>query len=153
MSRTATIQRGTRETDITLNLDLDGTGRIAVATGIGFLDHMMTALAFHAGWDLDLTCRGDLAVDDHHTAEDCALVLGKAFDGALGDLQDGAAAGMARHPSGFETSGGKARQKFHKLLSPHIWHGHGSESSILVKIIGGYSMPELHTSRATHRPY
>jgi imidazoleglycerol phosphate dehydratase HisB len=85
MSRRATLKRKTRETDISLELDLDGTGRAAVATGIGFLDHMLTALAFHAGWDLDLTCAGDLEVDDHHTAEDCALALGQALDEALGD--------------------------------------------------------------------
>ena len=85
MSRRAKIQRKTRETDITLELVLDGTGRTDIATGIGFLDHMLTALAFHAGWDLSLACKGDLEVDDHHTAEDCALALGQAYDEALGD--------------------------------------------------------------------
>jgi imidazoleglycerol phosphate dehydratase HisB len=87
MNRRATIQRKTRETDITLELVLDGTGQAAIATGIGFLDHMFTALTFHAGWDLTLTCAGDLEIDDHHTAEDCALALGQAFDEALGDRQ------------------------------------------------------------------
>lgn len=85
MNRRAKIQRKTRETDITLELVLDGSGQTDIATGIGFLDHMLTALAFHAAWDLSLTCTGDLAVDDHHTAEDCALALGQAFDEALGD--------------------------------------------------------------------
>ncbi|MDX2437525.1 MAG: imidazoleglycerol-phosphate dehydratase HisB [Acidobacteriota bacterium] len=84
-SRTTTRERSTKETTITCRLNLDGTGKIAVATGIGFLDHMLTALAFHAGWDLDLQCSGDLEVDDHHTAEDCALTLGEALDTALGD--------------------------------------------------------------------
>jgi imidazoleglycerol phosphate dehydratase HisB len=84
-SRTITRERSTKETTITCRLNLDGTGEISVATGIGFLDHMLTALAFHAGWDLDLTCSGDLEVDDHHTAEDCALALGEALDAALGD--------------------------------------------------------------------
>jgi imidazoleglycerol phosphate dehydratase HisB len=83
--RTATISRTTRETDITLVLSLDGTGRAQVATGIGFLDHMLTALAFHARFDLDLSCTGDLQVDDHHTAEDCGLALGEALASALGD--------------------------------------------------------------------
>jgi imidazoleglycerol phosphate dehydratase HisB len=87
MNRRATIQRKTRETDITLELALDGTGQTTIATGIGFLDHMFTALAFHAGWDLTLSCTGDLEIDDHHTAEDCALALGQAFDEALGDRQ------------------------------------------------------------------
>ncbi|MDX2473507.1 MAG: imidazoleglycerol-phosphate dehydratase HisB [Candidatus Krumholzibacteria bacterium] len=87
MTRTATIKRATRETDIVLKLNLDGTGQISLATGIGFLDHMLTSLALHAGWDLDLICKGDLQVDDHHTAEDCALALGQAFNEALGTRQ------------------------------------------------------------------
>jgi imidazoleglycerol phosphate dehydratase HisB len=85
LNRTATVARRTRETDIALTLDLAGSGRAEVATGIGFLDHMLTSLVLHAGWNLELTCRGDLAVDDHHTAEDCALALGRALDECLGD--------------------------------------------------------------------
>lgn len=84
-ARTATISRTTRETEITLQLNLDGTGTAEIATGIGFLDHLLTALALHARIDLRLTCRGDLVVDDHHTAEDCALAIGAAIDQALGD--------------------------------------------------------------------
>jgi len=83
-ARTATVDRTTRETSIRCTLDLDGTRRVEVDTGIGFLDHLLTALAFHAGWDLELECTGDLQVDDHHTAEDCAVVLGQAVRRALG---------------------------------------------------------------------
>ena len=83
--RTATFERATRETSIRGRLDLDGDRHIEVDTGIGFLDHLLTALAFHAGWDLELACEGDLVVDDHHTAEDCAIVLGQAVRSALGD--------------------------------------------------------------------
>jgi imidazoleglycerol phosphate dehydratase HisB len=83
--RTAEITRTTRETTIELALDLDGHGEAAVATGIGFLDHMLSSLAHHAGWTLHLRCTGDLEVDDHHTAEDCALVLGQAIRQAVGD--------------------------------------------------------------------
>ncbi|MGD9507154.1 MAG: imidazoleglycerol-phosphate dehydratase HisB [Geminicoccaceae bacterium] len=83
--RTARVERRTAETEITLSLDLDGTGRSEVQTGLGFLDHMLTALAKHGRFDLDLDCDGDLEVDDHHTAEDCALALGTAFDQALGE--------------------------------------------------------------------
>ncbi len=82
--RIASIERVTRETDIRGRLNLDGRQKISVATGIGFLDHLLTSLAFHAGWDLDLECRGDLEIDDHHSAEDCALALGTAIDTALG---------------------------------------------------------------------
>lgn len=82
--RTWSSSRETKETHIKLDLNLDGSGKIDIETGIGFLDHMLTALAFHAGMDLTLKCDGDLIVDDHHTAEDCALALGTAIDGALG---------------------------------------------------------------------
>ena len=85
MTRTASVQRKTSETDIKVELTLDGSGRAQVETGIGFLDHMLACLAKHARFDLKLSCRGDLAIDDHHTAEDCALALGQALDAALGD--------------------------------------------------------------------
>jgi imidazoleglycerol phosphate dehydratase HisB len=85
MSRVAERTRSTKETTIELRLDLDGSGQVDVRTGLGFLDHMLTALAFHAGFDLMLRCDGDLHVDDHHTVEDCALALGSAIDEALGD--------------------------------------------------------------------
>ena len=83
--RTATITRKTRETDIKLTINLDGAGESNIRTGIGFLDHMLTALARHARFDLTLNCVGDLDVDGHHTSEDCALALGNAIDQALGE--------------------------------------------------------------------
>ena len=85
MSRIARIVRRTAETDIELELDLDGTGRADIDTGIGFLDHLLSALTRHGRFDLTLRCKGDLEVDDHHTAEDTALALGAAFDEALGE--------------------------------------------------------------------
>ncbi len=85
IQRIATSQRETNETRISATINLDGSGRLDVETGIGFFDHMLTALAFHAGLDLSLQCSGDLGVDDHHTVEDCALVLGKTIDDALGE--------------------------------------------------------------------
>jgi imidazoleglycerol phosphate dehydratase HisB len=94
--RTAAIDRTTKETRVAGRLAVDGSGEIRIATGIGFLDHMLGALAFHAGWDLELECRGDLEVDDHHTAEDCGLALGEALDRALGDRS-----GIARFGTGF----------------------------------------------------
>ena len=95
-TRSATVERTTKETRISCRLRLDGSSEVEVATGIGFLDHLLTALAFHAGWDLRLTCSGDLEVDDHHTAEDCALALGEALDQALGDRS-----GIARFASAY----------------------------------------------------
>lgn len=83
--RRTVIERGTGETDIELMLDIDGQGASKVDTGLGFLDHMLTALAKHARFDLELECRGDLRVDDHHTVEDCAIVVGEALDTLLDD--------------------------------------------------------------------
>lgn len=83
--RSATISRKTRETSIRCSLDLDGDGSADVKTGLGFLDHMLTSLARHGGLRLELVAGGDLEVDDHHTVEDCALVLGEALEAALGD--------------------------------------------------------------------
>jgi len=83
--RRAVVERLTSETEIRAEIDLDGTGsKIQVSTGIGFLDHMFHALAKHGRFDLTLHCKGDLHIDDHHSAEDCALALGEAFDKALG---------------------------------------------------------------------
>jgi imidazoleglycerol-phosphate dehydratase len=85
MNRTSTILRKTNETDISAFLDLDGTGQAEVDTGIGFLDHMLHHLAVHGLFDLRVKAVGDLHVDEHHTVEDIALVLGMAFADALGD--------------------------------------------------------------------
>ena len=84
-TRTARLERKTTETDIVLELNLDGEGVSKIETGSGFFDHMMTAFVRHAGFDLFLSCDGDLEVDDHHTVEDVGLVLGQACAEALGD--------------------------------------------------------------------
>jgi imidazoleglycerol-phosphate dehydratase len=90
-ARRARVERKTKETDVVLELALDGGGRCSVATGVGFLDHMLTSLATHARFDLDLRCRGDLQVDAHHSVEDVGIALGEALKQALGDK-----AGIAR---------------------------------------------------------
>ena len=97
-TRTANIERKTKETDISLLLNLDGSGESVVNTGIGFLDHMLTALSKHGRIDLTLNCKGDLHVDDHHSVEDCGIVLGQAFKAALGDLRGIARYGYAYAP-------------------------------------------------------
>ena len=84
-ARNATIELKTNETEISVTLELHGTGSSDVQTGIGFLDHLLDALARHGRFDLELRCRGDLQVDDHHTAEDCGLALGAVIREALGD--------------------------------------------------------------------
>ena len=83
--RTSEIKRKSAETDITLSLDLDGTGKSAINTGCGFLDHMLTLFASHGRFDLAVSCTGDVQVDDHHTVEDVGICLGRAFREALGE--------------------------------------------------------------------
>lgn len=83
--RQATVNRATAETKIALSLNLDGTGKSEINTGVGFLDHMLTLFARHAGYDLTVVCEGDTYVDDHHSVEDIGIVLGEAFAKALAD--------------------------------------------------------------------
>ena len=90
--RSATIERKTRETDISLTLELDGSGRAEIDTGVGFLDHMLELLAVHAGFDLAVSCKGDTQVDFHHSVEDVGICLGQAFRQALGEMR-----GIARY--------------------------------------------------------
>lgn len=85
MSRSATIVRKTKETQIELSLQLDGTGKAAIASGVGFLDHMLELFAHHGVFDLEVKAEGDTRVDDHHTVEDIGICLGQAFREALGD--------------------------------------------------------------------
>ncbi len=85
MTRTASIERKTLETSVQISIDLDGTGAVSVSTGVGFYDHMLTAFGHHGLFDLKIHTVGDLHVDEHHTVEDTALVLGNAVGEALGD--------------------------------------------------------------------
>ncbi len=96
--RKATVSRTTKETDIRLELVLDGQGTAQVDTGVGFADHMLTLLAFWAGFDLTVSCKGDLHIDSHHTLEDIGLCLGQALAEALGGKQGINRVGFARFP-------------------------------------------------------
>jgi imidazoleglycerol-phosphate dehydratase len=91
------VKRATKETQVFVRLKIDGAGKAAVRTGIGFFDHMLTLLAKHATVDLELRCEGDLEVDAHHTVEDCGIALGQAFYQALGDKK-----GIRRYGAGFD---------------------------------------------------
>jgi len=95
--RQSNLKRHTLETQIAIRLNLDGRGKSSVKTGIPFFDHMLTLFARHAVVDLQLACKGDLAVDAHHTVEDCGIALGQAFAAALGDKR-----GIRRYGSGFD---------------------------------------------------
>lgn len=94
--RTSEITRKTKETDIRIKLNIDGSGTPEIDTGIGFFDHMLTALCVHGGFDMEISCKGDLNVDGHHTVEDVGIALGKAFSEALGDKS-----GITRYGSAF----------------------------------------------------
>ena len=94
--RVSEIKRKTKETDIEVFVKLDGEGKVNIDSGIGFLDHMLTAFGVHSGIDLDVKCKGDLYVDGHHTAEDIGICIGKAFAEALGDK-----GGIARYGSAY----------------------------------------------------
>ncbi len=98
MGRTASITRTTAETDVTVTLDLDGSGQAEIETGIGFLDHMLTALTRHALFDLTIRAEGDLHIDAHHTTEDIGIVLGQAIAQALGEKRGIARFGHAVAP-------------------------------------------------------
>ncbi|MCF8034501.1 MAG: imidazoleglycerol-phosphate dehydratase HisB [Desulfarculaceae bacterium] len=96
MSRRAEIERKTKETSVSLALELDGTGQNEISTGVGFFDHMLTHVAFHGYFDLKLKARGDLEVDPHHTVEDVGICLGQAMSQALGERT-----GLVRYGSAF----------------------------------------------------
>ncbi|MDR1734803.1 MAG: imidazoleglycerol-phosphate dehydratase HisB [Oscillospiraceae bacterium] len=120
------IKRKTKETDIAAALDVSG-GEVSVATGVGFFDHMLTALAVHAGWGLTLSCQGDLQVDAHHTVEDCGIVLGRALKEALGSKSGIARFGNAGIPMD------EALAKAHLDVSGRpflVWHAAFSQETV-----------------------
>ena len=96
--RTSSLSRKTAETDIVLSLNLDGAGKAVISTGVGFLDHLLRHIAVHGLFDLDVKASGDLEIDPHHTVEDVGLVLGQAFDQALGDRKGIVRMGSASVP-------------------------------------------------------
>jgi len=98
VGRRARVERTTRETRVSASVDLDGTGQVSIATGIGFWDHLLGSLGHHGLFDLEIRAEGDLAVDEHHTVEDVALVLGSAFAATLGDRRGIERFGDARVP-------------------------------------------------------
>jgi len=96
-ARRALVERATKETEIRVKLNIDGKGGSKIHTGIGFFDHMLTLFSKHSVYDVELTCKGDLHIDAHHTVEDCGIALGQAFLEALGDKK-----GIRRYGSGFD---------------------------------------------------
>src|SRR5688572_33342638 len=115
--RLSAIKRATKETQIDLQLKIDGVGKSDVQTGVGFFDHMLTLFAKHAVVDLKLRCKGDLEVDAHHTVEDCGIALGQAFVQALGDKK-----GIRRYGFAFDPAN-PGEQKFEKGVQSHSLKG------------------------------
>lgn len=136
-SRRALVHRQTHETNIHCTLVLDGVGEAQVATGIGFLDHMLTALARHASMDLTLTCQGDLHIDDHHTAEDCALTLGQALNAALGERR-----GIRRF--------GSAHVPLDEALARAVWDLSGRPHSVVDLGLKREALGTLSCENITH---
>ena len=135
--RIASVQRTTEETETSVELDLDGSGSAECVTGLGFLDHLFETLALHGSFDLELTCDGDLAVDDHHTAEDCAIALGRAFDEALGDRH-----GINRF--------GHSHAPLDEALGRGVVDFSGRSHAEVNLELEGYRLGELATENVTH---
>ncbi len=107
--RNVTVKRETKETNISITLNPDGTGKISVDSGVPFFDHMLTAMAKHGGFDFTCTAKGDLGVDCHHTIEDIGIVLGDALKQVIGDGHGYTAFRSCHHPDGRVTGDGRAR--------------------------------------------
>jgi imidazoleglycerol-phosphate dehydratase len=161
MPRTATIRRETAETKIDLSLNLDGTGRHELATGVGFFDHMLTHLAKHGLFDLTVKCQGDLHVDSHHTVEDVGICLGKCLAQALGDKTGIRRFGSATVPmdealvtAAVDLSGrpflvwnadvaNETLGTFHASLAEEFWRAVSSAGAFNLHVV-------LHHGRNTH---
>jgi imidazoleglycerol-phosphate dehydratase len=161
MNRTAAIRRETKETQIELRLDLDGSGRADVATGVGFFDHMLTHLAKHGLFDLTVAAKGDLQIDAHHTVEDVGICLGKALVEALGDKTGIRRYGSATVPmdetlvtSAVDLSGrpflvwkvevpNETLGTFHSSLAEEFWRAVSSVGLFNLHVV-------LHHGRNTH---
>jgi imidazoleglycerol-phosphate dehydratase len=169
MSRQAEIKRATKETDIHVKLDLDGEGKSAVSTGVPFLDHMLELFARHGLFDLEVRCKGDLQIDDHHSVEDTAICLGQAFAEALGDKKGVARYGAAYTPmdetlaravvdlSGRSYLVYRVRNTRDRIgtfsveLSEHFWHSFAEQSKCNLHIEVFYGRNQHHIIEAVFK--
>jgi len=142
VARRARVERKTKESDIVVELDLDGTGRISIDTGVPFFDHMLTALGTHASFDLTVSARGDVEIEGHHTIDDTAIVLGTALGQALGDKN-----GIRRFGDSYipmdETLAHAVRES---LVDPLGWTDDASDFRMLkvIRMPRAYPLVEAH---------
>jgi imidazoleglycerol-phosphate dehydratase len=132
-NRTARIERATKEASITVEIDLDGTGRVDIATGLAFFDHMLTAFGVHGSFDLTVHADGDTEVDAHHTVEDTAIVLGQAFGQALGDKK-----GIRRFADAWIPMDETLAQAVVDVSGRPYYVGTGEPESMVSTVIGGH---------------
>jgi imidazoleglycerol-phosphate dehydratase len=165
--RIATVKRKTKETDITVKLNIEGSGKAKISTGIGILDHMLELFAFHGLFDLDIAAKGDLKIDIHHTNEDIGIVLGQAFKKALGDKKGIKRSGSASWPmeevvanvsvdisgrgyfSWPLTGAGFASDKkegYEIEYAKHFFDAFSKNLGVNVNIIVSTTNPDLHTT-------
>lgn len=145
MSRTATIHRVTKETDVLVELNLDGAGKADISTGIGFYDHMLHHIAHHGLFDLTLKATGDLHIDEHHTAEDVGIALGQALDKALGDR-----AGIVRMANAWVTMDEALAQVIVDLSGRPYTVFTGAFDTPRIGGLGTSLIPHIFESIATH---
>jgi len=143
--RTSEIHRVTKETDVFVSLDLDGSGRAEIATGVGFYDHMLHHVAHHGLFDLTVRATGDLHIDEHHTVEDVAIALGQAFDRALGDR-----AGISRMADAWVTMDEALAQVIVDLSGRQYTVFHGEFATPAIGGLGTSLIPHAFESLATH---
>ena len=140
MTRRARVERKTKESDIVVELDLDGTGQTDISTGVPFYDHMLTALGSHASFDLTVHAKGDVEIEGHHTIEDTAIVLGQALGEALGRQEGHPPVRRRVHPDGRDA---RARRRRRVRAGPYCVHT-GEPDHMLHSTIAGSEVP-YHT--------
>jgi imidazoleglycerol-phosphate dehydratase len=145
MSRRVEIERKTKETQISLALELDGTGQSDISTGVGFFDHMLTHVAFHGFFDLKLTANGDLEVDPHHTVEDVGICLGQALNRALGERK-----GLVRYGSAFVPMDESLAQVVVDLSNRPLYKGVYQRRPGTVGVFDGQLAEEFWRALALH---
>jgi imidazoleglycerol-phosphate dehydratase len=148
MSRSGQVARRTKETDLSVEVDLDGRGEAQVATGIPFFDHMLETLAKHGAFDAKISCKGDLHIDQHHTVEDTGIALGSAIDQALGDRKGIARAGCFYFPLDEALARSVIDLSGRSFLSWNVALDQGPRSAMDLSVLEGFFKAIADNARA-----